>query len=137
VLDDPIPANAVYVPGSLKVLENAGGILGSMTDASGDDIGAFDAGRNHVRLQLGASSSAVQGGAIAIGQRVSIEFCVTINPSVADGSQIYNIAVSTYSGSVISSTYEITAFRVCRCPGVAACFGHTRLSARDWRSRPA
>jgi large repetitive protein len=109
VLDDAIPANTTYLPGSLRVLENPGSDTGAKTDATGDDTAEFNAAGNRVAFRLGAGSNAQQGGWVAAGTRAAVEFCVTINPAASDGTTVLNTAVTTYSGSVISASWSLTA----------------------------
>ena len=67
---DPIPAGAVFVPGSIRL---NGAVV---TDASGDDLGEFAGGRVVVRLGTGATPAA--GGLLAPGASATVSFQVTV-----------------------------------------------------------
>ena len=67
---DPIPAGAVFVPGSIRL---NGAVV---TDAGGDDLGAFAGGSVVVRLGTGATPGA--GGLLAPGASATVSFQVTV-----------------------------------------------------------
>ncbi len=96
ILTDPIPANTVYVPGSLHILSGAN--VGGKTDAASDDQAAFDGVNNRVVFNLGAGAAATTGGTLAIGASTSISFRVQVNPAVAGNTVIVNQATINYKG---------------------------------------
>lgn len=108
VIDDQIPPGMTYVPSTLRVNIDPGGNTGTKTDAIGDDQAEFNAGANAVRYRLGVGANGTQGGQLQVGQTATVEFCVRVNDDVRDGTLITNTGISSYSGSVISSTYTIT-----------------------------
>jgi len=108
VLLDPIPANTIYVPGSLRILTGpAGSPTGAQTDAAGDDAAEFDAGARAVRFRLGVGANSSTGGTLSQGQSVSVHFDVRVLPNVPVGTVITNTAVTTLTGE--TSTQTITA----------------------------
>lgn len=109
VINDVIPAGTTYVPGTLRITEDPGGATGQKTDARDADTAEFDGAGNRVRFYVGGGATGLQGGWVPVGARATVEFCVTINPLIADGTRVLNTAVANYSGSVISATWNITA----------------------------
>jgi large repetitive protein len=109
IVNDVIPVGTTYLPGTLKINENPGAAVGQQSDPRDGDLAEFDAANNRVRYNLGAGATATEGGWMPVGARASIEFCVTISPLIPDGTTLLNTAVANYSGSVISSTWNITA----------------------------
>ena len=96
ILNDPIPANTTYVPGSLRIVSGANS--GSKTDAAGDDQARFDSVNHKVFFNLGTGATATAGGTLAIGATTSIRFDVTINSNVAANTVIINQATLNYTG---------------------------------------
>ncbi|WP_437590152.1 hypothetical protein [Sorangium sp. So ce1000] len=89
VLNDPLPAGVTYVPGSLEIA--AGPNIGGVTDAPGDDEGEYVAGSRAIRVRLGDSADAAQGGSLGVGEATTVRFRVTIDPDT-DG-EIANQAI--------------------------------------------
>src|SRR5207342_2668375 len=96
ILNDLIPANTTYVPGSLRVVSGAN--TGNKTDAAGDDQARFDSANNQVIFNLGTGASATLGGSLAIGATTSILFDVKVNNNVAANTVIINQASINYTG---------------------------------------
>ena len=93
VTTDPIPVGTTYVPGSIFMLTNAtGAFTGPITDASGDDVGEFDAVNNRVRVRSGQGATATAGGLVPPGQSSSFRFRVQVNANVAHNTVITNTA---------------------------------------------
>ncbi|WP_436758394.1 DUF7507 domain-containing protein [Streptosporangium sp. V21-05] len=94
LLSDPIPANTVYVPGTIAVA--SGPNAGSKTDAPGDDQAQFVG--NQVSAQLGTGANATSGGSLAPGQSTSVTFRVTLGPN-SPGTTVTDTATIRYSSS--------------------------------------
>lgn len=92
VLNDAIPANTTYLPGSLVV---TGLNAGTKTDAAGDDQAEYTAATNKVTFRLGTGANASSGGTLLPNQETRVRFRVTVNAGVSGGTIISN------SGSVI------------------------------------
>ena len=60
VIEDALPPNTTYVPGSLSVL--AGANTGTKTDAAGDDQAEYVAASRLVRYRVGTGATAATGG---------------------------------------------------------------------------
>ncbi len=95
VLTDAVPVGTTYVTSSLVV----GGT--AVSDASGDDTGEVSAG--NVTARLGAGATATVGGQLPPATTVTVTFRVTVNPSVADATNIANTA-SFSSNSLTTGT---------------------------------
>ena len=64
VADDPLPTGVTYQPGSLTIADGPG--AGVVTDASGDDVGEYDAGSRTVVVRLGRGATSSTGGLLGI-----------------------------------------------------------------------
>jgi len=102
VLDDPIPADTTYVPGSLQIVSGAN--AGAMTDASGDDQAEFGSG--HVVFRLGTGATSASGGSIAPTEATSIRFRVTVGVSTPDGTVVSNAAQLAYDALTLGTAYS-------------------------------
>jgi uncharacterized repeat protein (TIGR01451 family) len=135
ILQDVIPANTTYQPGTLVI--TAGANAGPKTDASGDDQAEFDSIGNQVQFQLGTGATAFQGGTLAAGATTTMTFDVTVNPDVAVETLIRNKAVSTFVAE--TSRFQFSAKSadvdvVCRPSGDLAILktnGQTTVVAGD------
>ncbi|WP_341865798.1 hypothetical protein, partial [Thermus tenuipuniceus] len=115
VLTDPIPLGTQYVPGSLRVVQNASGApTGTFTDQAGDDIAEYDpscpehGGVPCVRFRLGQGANAAQGGLILPAQGASVRFRVRILPQAA-GQTVTNTARVSYNSLTLGTGYSKTA----------------------------
>lgn len=94
VVTDPLPANVTFVPGSIVVTN--GPNAGPKTDVAGDDQAEFNGSQIVFRAGVGADSTA--GGVLTPSptptptSATTIEFKVTINADVANGTSISNVA---------------------------------------------
>lgn len=93
-ITDSIPANAVYVPGSLSIKE--GSNMGRKTDVAADDQGDFNDSSKLVTFKLGSGATQATGGDLAVRASTTVAFVVAINSDAVDGTVIRNTAVSTY-----------------------------------------
>ncbi|MDH2430315.1 hypothetical protein PYR91_33230, partial [Sphaerisporangium sp. TRM90804] len=94
VLTDPIPAGAIYVPGSISVA--SGPNAGPKTDAVGDDQAEFV--NNQVVAQLGTGAGPFAGGTLGVGQSSSVKFRVTLGPT-SPGTTVTNTASVRYASA--------------------------------------
>jgi uncharacterized repeat protein (TIGR01451 family) len=94
VVTDPLPANVTFVPGSIVV--TSGPNAGPKSDASGDDQAEFNG--SQVVFRAGDGADASNGGVLkpsptpTADSATSIEFKVTIDDDVANGTSIANVA---------------------------------------------
>lgn len=112
ILNDTIPANTTYVPGSLEIISGANS--GTKSDGAGDDQAEFDSTNNRVVFRLGTGANGASGGRLAIGQQTTVRFRVRINESAVAGTIIQNIATpitatGQVSGVAISSSSDSNA----------------------------
>jgi uncharacterized repeat protein (TIGR01451 family) len=95
ILDDVIPTDTTYVPGTLVIA--AGVNAGLKTDAVDDDQGEFLVGSNAVRFQLGSGAGGgvgtPVGGTLVAGQSTTVTFDVIVNANVLGGTVIGNSAM--------------------------------------------
>lgn len=100
VLSDPIPAGAVYVPGTIRL----NGV--PQTDATGDDAGSYQAGSSQVVITLPSLASGASGSVTFQAQALA--------PTAPPAPQVVtNVAGATYltiagSDSVTSNAVQTT-----------------------------
>jgi uncharacterized repeat protein (TIGR01451 family) len=127
VLNDPIPANTTYVPGSLTTAvgpATVGGVLTDVarSDAVGDDVAEYHAtgcpsfnAAPCVRARLGTGATAAAGGAVspggptAVNSQVRFKFRVQVNPGIPAGTAVTNIASVTYMARTLGTIYTVTS----------------------------
>jgi clumping factor A len=80
VVTDELPDGVSFVSGSLEIASGPG--AGKLSDASGDDLGSYDAATHTVTVRVGSGATATQGGSIAAGASTEIVFRVTIDSGV-------------------------------------------------------
>lgn len=102
---DKIPANATYLPNSLRIL--SGPNAGAKSDATSDDQAQYDVAAQQVRFRLGVGATGSKNGTIAPGASTSFRFKVTINAGTAAGTVISNIGTITFTDTV-DKQFEIT-----------------------------
>ncbi|MFN8586645.1 MAG: hypothetical protein U0704_02500 [Candidatus Eisenbacteria bacterium] len=96
VMRDTLPANATYVPGSLRV--TAGPNTGAKTDDAGDDVMEYDAASRAVIARLGTGATAAAGGRIDVATTTTVTFRVTVNAPQASGTAVSNQAALAFTG---------------------------------------
>ncbi|MFS1302358.1 DUF11 domain-containing protein [Streptosporangium longisporum] len=104
VLTAPIPADTVFVPGSISVATGPG--VGPKTDRTGDDQGDFAGDR--VRVRLGTGANAVSGGSLAPGRSTSVRFRVTLGAD-SPGTAADTGTTVEFSGSGTASRVSVPA----------------------------
>lgn len=84
VATDTLPEGISYVPGSMRLLHNPGGVTATYTDATGDDQAEYivNGQIRTVRFRMGTGATATVGGTIPGGDSCVVEFQATINPPV-------------------------------------------------------
>ena len=107
VISDTLPNTVTYVPGSLKVIYSPGVTAGSLTDASGDDVGEYISnGTIHtIQFQVGTGATATAGGTLADNDSFHYQFQVRVNtPASGTVPPIVNVAeVIAYSDANVES----------------------------------
>ena len=117
VLEDLIPTNTTYVPGSLVI--TAGANAGPMTDLLDVDQAEFTG--SGVRFQLGVGATGTpspQGGSLAPGAATTVTFRVQVNPSIIGGTTIANTAVVSYASQTFKVSDSRAATVSIECPAV-------------------
>jgi len=114
-LQDAIPANTRYVPGSLEqtaVATNTAACPGTftpLTDAAGDDAAEFDSANQRVDFRLGNAASATSGGLLPAnpsgqaGATQCVRFTVQIDADVVDQATIVNQGQSSFFGQSLGT----------------------------------
>jgi uncharacterized repeat protein (TIGR01451 family) len=106
-IQDPIPINTTYVPGSLAIVKGAN--AGSKTDATDNDQAEFNSSTNTVVFRVGTGATAgnipsPQGGTLNPGDQTVVRFDVTINPAGA-GTMINNTANLLYTAKTLNKPF--------------------------------
>ena len=103
VVQDTIPANAVYVPGSIVIV--SGPNAGAKSDAAGDDQAEYDAATRRVIARLGTGANAASGGRLAPAAATSVRFRVTVGTPIANGAVVSNQAVASFNGEQLGTPF--------------------------------
>ncbi|MBB2987761.1 DUF7507 domain-containing protein [Terracoccus luteus] len=102
VVEDALPPNSTYVPGSLSVLAGAG--TGAKTDAAGDDQAEYVAATRQVRFRVGTGANATSGGVLSNGGTTRLRFQVTVD-TAASGTTLSNSGNLVYTAATIGTRY--------------------------------
>lgn len=97
VMRDTLPANATYVPGSMRVA--SGPNAGTKSDASGDDQMEYVPGSRTVVARLGTGANATAGGQMNIGVASEVRFRVTVTPPAPSGTVVSNQGWLAFTGA--------------------------------------
>ncbi len=107
---DTLPTNVTYVPGSMKVVQGPGTILGNQTDANDNVDYSFKAtagGKTYVKFYLGTGANQNTGGTLLLNETYTVTFKVKAG---AVPSGVSNTATSyAYSASGDLFTDQSTA----------------------------
>jgi uncharacterized repeat protein (TIGR01451 family) len=105
-MTDVVPANTTYVTNSLKVTKTTTNAapIGPLTDALDNDVGSYDAIRNHLRVNLGIFATPTVGGTMGPGDSIEIKFRVIVDPELDQTATVLNQAAVTFEGLTLSST---------------------------------
>ncbi|MGG6268975.1 hypothetical protein [Leptolyngbya sp. AN10] len=98
ILEDAIPANTAFVPGSIEI----NGV--SKTDAIADDEAFFDSATQKVTYRIGTGATATSGGTLSINETNTVRFRVTININAAPGTTISNQANASFEAQNLPGT---------------------------------
>lgn len=106
VIEDPIPGNTTFVPGSLEVVADPeSSNLGTKTDAAGDDEAEFDGTK--VIFRSGTGADGVNGGEVDINESITLRFRVKINSDIASlPTTISNQAEVDYKGKLTNVAFN-------------------------------
>jgi uncharacterized repeat protein (TIGR01451 family) len=106
VVNDKLPTQLEYVPGSLKLLTVAASdtqVPGPLTDAKGDDVGHYDASTHTVTVYLGKDATPTQGGHLKgvivpgdVAESTSLSFQMKVKPTTL--GKVENQAIITAGG---------------------------------------
>lgn len=127
VLQDALPAELEYVPGTLAIVDGPG--AGPRSDASGDDEAEYDATLRTVRFRLGQGASAQGGGRLARGDAaVSVRFLARVPESVRGTLSNVAVASGAPERGGISNDYPSSTLVLQLCdPRLADCGAITRF----------
>lgn len=103
VLTDPIPANTVYIPGSLQI--TAGANTGAKTDSAANDQAEYDSTNNRVVFRLGTGATGTAGGTLAPTNSTTLKFRVQVNGSTPNGTTVSNQATVDYRAQTLGTNF--------------------------------
>lgn len=107
---DTLPNNVTYVPGSMKVIQGPGTVLGNQTDANDNVDYSFKAttgGKTYVKFYIGTGATQNSGGTLLLNETYTVTFKVKAGAVPAGVS---NTATSyAYSASGDLFTDQSTA----------------------------
>jgi uncharacterized repeat protein (TIGR01451 family) len=122
VLNDPIPANTTYVPGSLSTATGPPLADTVRSDAAGDDQAEYYPGgcpafnaAPCVRARLGLGATATLGGSVSPGgptaanSQARFRFRVQVNASIPLGTLVTNSASVTYTARTLGATFTVVS----------------------------
>jgi fimbrial isopeptide formation D2 family protein/uncharacterized repeat protein (TIGR01451 family) len=122
VLNDPIPTNTTFVPGSLRTALGPPLTDTGRSDAAGDDTAAYYPGgcpafnaSPCVRAYLGLGATGAAGGTInpggpsAANSQVRFRFRVQVNPAIPLGTVVTNSASITYTARTLGQTFTVSS----------------------------
>lgn len=121
----PLPADLVYVPGSIAVTAGAG--AGARTDLAGDDPAEWTG--SDVAARIGSGASATAGGSIAPGTTTVVRFRATVPPAAA----LTTVAIAPVVSSTdsLSGTAQVQPAPQLAVPIPAAADLRTTVSLSD------
>jgi uncharacterized repeat protein (TIGR01451 family)/MYXO-CTERM domain-containing protein len=93
VMTDVLDMGLTLVPGSIEILQ--GGVVGTKTDAAGDDQGDYTTATRTVTWRVGSGATATAGGKVAVGETVKVRFKAKV--AIQSGT-IANQAILTAKG---------------------------------------
>ena len=99
-VNDPLPANVTYVPGSLKINVNGAGFV-AKTDSADNDGVKYDSGTKSVIVPDGATTLT-----IAHGTFWAVQFQGTLNAGTSSGSAVVNQATVGYTSGASTITEQ-------------------------------
>ncbi|WP_043511591.1 MULTISPECIES: DUF11 domain-containing protein [unclassified Actinoplanes] len=112
-VSDVLPVGTTYVPGSLRSI--SGSTTVKPTDASGDDVGEYNAGSRTVNVRVGSGANSSTGGTLAPGDSQTVSYQVLVTSALA-GTTLDNDTTAAYtetlSGSATTSTSDTASIAV-------------------------
>ena len=110
VVTDPLPAGLTLVPGSVRYYSGGpADLLGTKTDAPGDDQFDWDNGNRLLTLRIGAGATAAQGGTMGIApaddgsDQIVITFRTTVD--APPEALVENVATATGEGRELDDPF--------------------------------
>lgn len=97
---DTLPNNVTYVPGSMKVIQGPGTVLGNQTDANDNVDYSFKAttgGKTYVKFYIGTGATQNSGGTLLLNETYTVTFKVkagTVPAGVSNTATSYAYSVS-------------------------------------------
>ncbi|MFT7581298.1 MAG: putative repeat protein (TIGR01451 family), partial [Myxococcota bacterium] len=105
VVSDALPAELVYVPGTLEVLSGAG--AGPLSDGPGNDQGEVVDGL--ITVRIGAGADATNGGEQAIGESTTLRFHATVSAVNQSGVVVNQASISFAGASAPSLSFVVSS----------------------------
>lgn len=114
-LNVTLSAGASFVPGSINLVNNAGGASGAQTDAAGDDLAEVSGSQLNARIGSGSNASA--GGTMAVNSVATVVYRIKVNDQINNLLVLDNraevSAISTSNPSVVltaTNTLQVIAY---------------------------
>jgi uncharacterized repeat protein (TIGR01451 family)/fimbrial isopeptide formation D2 family protein len=117
LLDDAIPANTTYKPGSLVI--TAGANAGAKTDAADSDQAEVVGSGVRFQLGNGAGGAGTSGGRLVPGASTTVTFEVTVNAGIPASTLIENTANVGFTGETSGFNLTATGFADIATPAAA------------------
>jgi uncharacterized repeat protein (TIGR01451 family) len=117
LLNDAIPANTTYKPGSLVI--TAGANAGAKTDAADSDQAELMGSSVRFQLGSGAGGTGTSGGRLAPGASTTVTFEVTVNAGIPPATLIENTADVSFTGETSGFNLKATGFADIATPTAA------------------
>ena len=117
LLNDAIPANTTYKPGSLVI--TAGANVGTKTDAADGDQAELMGSSVRFQLGSGAGGAGTSGGRLAPGESTTVTFEVTVNAGIPAATLIENTATVGFTGQTSGFNLNATGFADIATPTAA------------------
>ncbi len=108
LLNDAIPANTTYKPGSLVI--TAGANAGAKTDAADGDQAELMGSSVRFQLGSGAGGAGTSGGRLAPGESTTVTFEVTVNAGIPAATLVENTAIVSFTGQTSGFNLNATGF---------------------------
>lgn len=117
LLNDAIPANTTYKPGSLVI--TAGANAGGKTDAADTDQAELVGSSVRFQLGTGAGGAGTSGGRLAPGASTSLTFEVTVDAGIPPATLIENTANVSFTGETSGFNLNASGFADIATPTAA------------------
>lgn len=117
LLNDAVPANTTYKPGSLVI--TAGANAGAKTDAADGDQAEVVGSSVRFQLGSGAGGAGTSGGRLAPGASTTVTFEVVVDGSIPPATLIENTADVSFTGETSLFNLNATGFADIATPTAA------------------